>query len=411
MKIGIETQRLVLLLVVTAPWLLPPIGGPSPSLVSWLFSLACTAILIVLLFSKQWQGKASSVVPVAWLTAALISSAMGLCQYFGVSWQLVPWMTPPTAPGEAFANLRQRNHFSTLTNIGLAALLYVATSGVREASRLMVRIGLLAAAVLLATGNAASSSRTGLVQLLLLLGAGWFWSGRRHAEARMVLAAALGAYAVSTLALPALLGFSASEHGLWGRMSPGNAGCGSRVTLWSNVLDLISLRPWLGWGWGELDYAHFMTLYAGPRFCEILDNAHNLPLHLAVELGIPAALLICGGALWLVLRAQPWREKDPGRQLAWSVLAVILLHSMLEYPLWFGPFQLALGLCIWLLWPSRKKCPNMPVVPQEPPWWPRVLAVSLLVGAAYAAWDYHRVSQIFYPPDFRAPAYRDNTLE
>ena len=45
--------------------------------------------------------------------------------------------------------------------------------------------------------------------------------------------------------------------------------------------------PWLGWGWGELDYAHYATLYDGPRFCDILDNAHNLPLHLAVELGIP----------------------------------------------------------------------------------------------------------------------------
>ena len=28
-----------------------------------------------------------------------------------------------------------------------------------------------------------------------------------------------------------------------------------------------------------MDYAHFVTLYPGERFCDILDNAHNLPLH------------------------------------------------------------------------------------------------------------------------------------
>jgi hypothetical protein len=75
-------------------------------------------------------------------------------------------------------------------------------------------------------------------------------------------------------------------------------------------LHLIAQQPWLGWGWGELSFAHYVTLYDGPRFVEILDNAHNLPLHLAVELGIPAAVLICGGFAWLVLSARPWREPN-----------------------------------------------------------------------------------------------------
>ena len=35
--------------------------------------------------------------------------------------------------------------------------------------------------------------------------------------------------------------------------------------------------------------------------------------------------------------------------MAWSVLTLILLHSLLEYPLWHGPFQMAFGLGICLL--------------------------------------------------------------
>jgi O-antigen ligase len=144
--------------------------------------------------------------------------------------------------------------------------------------------------------------------------------------------------------LPWLLGLDPAAHGMLARLRGGELACASRVALWSNVLNLIGQKPWLGWGWGELDYAHYATLYAGPRFCDILDNAHNLPLHLAVELGIPAALLICGFGVWWAARRRPWRETDAVRQLAWSVLAVILLHSLLEYPLWYGPFQVAFGV-------------------------------------------------------------------
>ena len=120
---------------------------------------------------------------------------------------------------------------------------------------------------------------------------------------------------------------------------------------------------------------------------------------MAVELGIPAALLICGGALWLAWRAKPWREKDAARQLAWGVLAVILLHSMLEYPLWYGPFQMAFGLCLWLLWRTRAGTAGLVLV-----------AIALMAAIAYAAWDYRRVSQIYLKPAKRAAAYRDDTL-
>ena len=172
--------------------------------------------------------------------------------------------------------------------------------------------------------------------------------------------------------------------------------CGSRLILWSNVLQLIAQEPWLGWGWRELDYAHFVNLYPEPRFCEILDNAHNLPLYLAVELGVPFALLCCSITAWLVWRARPWRETHPARRMVWAVLAMILLHSMLEYPLWYGPFQLAVGLCVWVLWSTRRLAQA---------------AIILIAFIGFAAWDYHRISQIYLPLKSRSPAYREDTLE
>jgi hypothetical protein len=189
---------------------------------------------------------------------------------------------------------------------------------------------------------------------------------------------------------------------------------------------LITLKPWFGWGWGELDFAHFITLYPGPRFCEIADNAHNLPLHLAVELGVPFALLACGFMAWLVWRSKPWRERDGGRQMAWGVLAVIGIHSLLEYPLWYGPFQIAVGLCVWIFWttsadisgkpPTSTKVRPGPIDEAIPVsagmrWGLSFLAAAVLVAAGCAAWDYHRISQIYLPPAQRMAEYRTNTLE
>jgi O-antigen ligase len=152
------------------------------------------------------------------------------------------------------------------------------------------------------------------------------------------------------LVLNLILGRDPNATGVLARLQDIESSCQSRRVLWANVVHLIAQKPLLGWGWGELDYAHFVTLYPGPRFCDILDNAHNLPLHLAVELGVPFALLVSALATWLILRQKPWRESDPIRQLAWAVLALIGLHSLLEYPLWYGPFQMAVVLAAWMLW-------------------------------------------------------------
>ncbi|MDO9199528.1 Wzy polymerase domain-containing protein [Rhodoferax sp.] len=353
---------------------------------------------------------------------------IGLLQYFGVVQWLSPWVNS-TALGEAYANLRQRNQFASLTNIGLAALLWwVARAQSKSASSDSPSRGTsfnwpsaapVAAAVLLAIGNAASSSRTGLVQLAMLVVMVLIWGGWRQPDTRRVMLVAALTYCVAALALPALAGLDPQATGILARLHAGDSVCASRLTLWRNVLHLIAEKPWFGWGWGELDYAHFITLYPGPRFCEILDNAHNLPLHLAVELGVPLALAVCGGGLWLVWRAKPWRETDATRQMAWTVLAVILLHSMLEYPLWYGPFQMAFGLCIALLWTTRPVRSALAAKKAEPSTHENralargirmVVALVLMMFTAYAAWDYHRVSQIYLIPKMRSEAYRDNTL-
>jgi len=389
----------VFALAATAGWALAR-SGISPDTVA----LAAACILIAM--CAGFAGAAyrdlrqTQVIALAWAAAAGLSTLIALTQYFGESETFAPWFNIAAA-GEAFSNLRQRNQFASLTMIGMASLFWLRASG-------RWRLPVLFAVCWLAIGNAATTSRTGLTELLLLGALAALWPGARR-ERLLVWVAALVAYVIAAVALPALLEFATGVAGnrLWDRVAGADA-CSSRRALWSNVLHLIAQKPWLGWGWGELDFAHYSTLYSGPRFCDILDNAHNLPLHMAVELGVPAALLLCAGAILALVRARPWREADPTRQMAWTVLMVLATHSLLEYPLWYGPFQIAFGLCLGLLWPVRARGDGAgAAAPARPGLGHLLVAVAAASACLYAAWDYRRVSQIYLPVEARAPGMQD----
>jgi Virulence factor membrane-bound polymerase, C-terminal/O-Antigen ligase/Protein glycosylation ligase len=346
----------------------------------------------------------------AWAWAAVISAVMGLAQFFG-SASFLGQLVTSSDLGQAYANLRQRNQLATLLNIGFAALLWRRSEP--NCKPIAGQVMLFVCAVCIVVANAATGSRTGLFQFVFLVFMG-LW-GRRD---RLLLFVGMAGYAIAAVALPIAIGQAPFASGILGRVGESTAACTSRLTLWSNVLHLITQKPWFGWGWGELDYAHFITLYPGERFCEILDNAHNLPLHLAVELGVPIAMAFCVMCGWLVWRNKPWAETNPTRQMAWGVLAVIGLHSMLEYPLWYGPFQLAFVLCIWILWATPMNAdagddaqgngqPRGRTISSA---LTSSFAIVLIAVCAYAAWDYWRISQIYLAPDSRNAAYRDDTL-
>ena len=367
-------------------------------------------------------------VVVALLAAAVISAVLGVLQYLGMARELSPWVNQPLK-GDAFANLRQRNQFASLTSIGLVALLaWVAVhTQMRTISRSSWAMALLCLNVL-AAGVACSLSRTGAMQWVLVgvVMAAWAWrsrnqgagcgdlmfKGRSNSLIWLALAAPL-LVAVWSVLMPWLALQTTGEQGasmilrVTGQAQD-YAACGGRRVLWANVLALIAQQPWLGWGWGETDYAHFITGYNGLRFCDLLDNAHDLPLHLALEFGVPFALAVMAIVAMWVLRRKPWQERQSWRVMAWCLLLVLALHSLLEYPLWYGPFQMTLGLAIGLLW-AKPNEPDATVTHQgqATPLW---LAAMLFIACLFAAWDFNRVGQIYRQATSRDVPYRDNPL-
>jgi len=367
-----------------------------------LFAWAMGIVLFNLLVWSCVRGEMA--VAVGWMTAALVSSVIALMQYFDLENAFFPFIAT-TEPGYAYANTRQTNHFATMLGVGLLALIWMVHNQKIRRSHALWMVALLA------LGMAASASRTGTLHLILITTLAALWNAPRRRQALFLCGWALVAYVVSSFALPWALEHIAGINGrnIFNRMTEDYA-CHSRKVLYGNMLHLVSLKPLAGWGWGELAYVHYSTLFEGPRFCELLTNAHNFPLHFAVELGIPMAVLLCMGLAWLVWRQKPWQEKDSACQMAWSVLLLVGVHSLLEYPAWFGNFQVMLALCIWLL--AYKQPPGEVASRPSPHVW-RLAGGSLVVllGLSYVALDYFRISQLYLPTQERATRYRTNTLE
>lgn len=109
-----------------------------------------------------------------------------------------------------------------------------------------------------------------------------------------------------------------------------------RASLWRDVLVLIAENPWLGVGFGQLNFGWTLTPLPA-RAPDVFDHAHNLPLHLAAELGIPMTLTIMALAALAIYRSMR-HSRAQWRWIAFGIIAVALWHSLFEYPLWFAHF-------------------------------------------------------------------------
>jgi len=393
------------LVALVLPWVNPFEPGPADAVVQYLLSMVALAVLFLLSCRAGDPVVLIRLLAVSWLVAALLSAAMAQVQYAGAAWLFSPWVNSPP-PGTVYANLRQRNLFASLISLGLVSLLWLA--GTRARAGVRPNWLWIFGAAWLGLGNGLSASRTGLLELLLVLGLfGLVWRRSRVPGMPYLIWAALLGFGFAVL-LP-LLGLA--DSGLLGRLQEEPQGCMGRSTIWSNVLYLIAQQPLTGWGWGNLAYAHFITLFPNQRFCAMLDNAHNLPLHVAVEFGLPVALLLCGYLVWRLLRARPWAEQDRRRQWAWAALAVMGLHSLLEYPLRYGPFQLAAFACLLTL--MRNQLSGKQQVPGAR-WfglsWRLGTALALLTLVAIGTQDYARGTMYFFNDGKRLAPFAEGQL-
>jgi O-antigen ligase len=263
------------------------------------------------------------------LIAALFNAVVALMQMTLPRWADDTWIARTVPPHDrASGNVRQPNQLATLMVWGLLAASYFWRQ--RPLRWFLFSAPLLA--TLVATG-----SRTGMVSLLLIVVVALLRSKR-------VRSWRVKGWLALLIALLPLAWFAESIF----TRNTANVALTLRLALWRDVLEIVRLQPWFGVGWGQLNFAWTLTPLPA-RAAEVFDHAHNLPLHLAAELGVPTALLVISALATLLWRARSALRTSDGATVG-LLLATVLLHSLFEYPLWFSYFLLpSAALLAWLV--------------------------------------------------------------
>jgi Virulence factor membrane-bound polymerase, C-terminal/O-Antigen ligase len=187
----------------------------------------------------------------------------------------------------------------------------------------------------------------------------------------------------------------------------------SRFMIWQQSLEIAAQRPLVGVGFGEFNTAWTFTPFVsrlpdqGP-----LDHAHNIFFHWIVEFGWPLAAVLVGLVLWAAIAA--WRnlKRAKGdnegstralRSCVFAALALVGLHSLLEYPLWYSFFLLPTAF-LWgfaLSWAQER--PETPAVATRGMRVPLIAGVSLSAASFLAFADFIPAYQLAYAVDRRLP--------
>jgi O-antigen ligase len=353
----------------------------------------------------------------AWLVAGLLNLVVAWLQVFAPGLPDGDWLASSNLPGRAVGNLRQPNHLSTLL---LWALL--AAAALLEMQRLALRWAAMLVTLLI-FGVVLTASRTGVVSVALL--ALWGLVDHRLARGtRLLLVAVPLLYVLLWVGMAQWAELTQRTFGGAERiaedMGRGADYSSSRFTIWSHTLALLKDSPWLGVGFGEFNFAWTLTPFA-QRPSAFFDHTHNLPLHLAVELGWPLGVAVMVLLLYTLARAarRAWMapEGDPagaGARVVVLMIVMIGLHSLLEYPLWYAYFLLpaawAWGFALGgpAAAPAGQRAARAAQVAQvaaaastatprlaRPSLALNLAAMAVLVGTALAIVDYTRVVAVF----------------
>ncbi len=340
---------------------------------------------------------------IALVVSGLCGAVLAIAQVFAYDHLDNDIIAIPAGRGRAGGNIGQPNHLADTLVWGLVALVPLSRIGQGGFRGRIVLAAAGFAALLMILGVVLTGSRTGMVALVLL--AAWGIADRQLARPLRV---ALLASPVVAVLMQWLVGVATHAAGLVVTLTErGDVGITNfRGEIWSNCLALIGEQPWLGVGWGGFNFAWTLTPLA-PRHVGLLDNAHNLPLQLAVELGVPVGAAMMSLLLWAFCKAarRTWRlagEAGVNARGALMIVMVIGLHSMLEYPLWYAylllPTTWAFGYALGAA--SRAGVPAPSAAPLRA--W-RVLGAMFAVVAVSAWLDYRNIVLLFEPTTASLP--------
>lgn len=346
-KLYISATSLLLAYLLFAILLNPQINEYSYSAVLVIFAAT--------LLSTTVQSNSRESILWGLITGTILSCAAGYIQLFDLTEMVKPYVfwEPNNPNATIYGNIAQRNLFTSYIFIGLLSAIHIYSN----ASTIRNRSILATVLILIAPLLAFSASRSIFLYLATSICLIVIFSriGLQTDYSRRFLKSLL--YSLTVLLICQILAtlFANQETGIK-RLAGGDA---IRIAEWKKSLSIIlNNLPW-GTGWGNYAHYSFLEQLKAPSAAQNItwSHSHNIVTNLLSELGITAipalaGLIIIGTQLITSLKSN---KKDYFSALA---IATLVLHSLLEYPLWYTHF---LALAVTIISTSSLKRTEIPL--------------------------------------------------
>jgi len=393
MCFGLFLLASLLVLQAALGWVAYPVRSAVGAL--YLIWAALIAILGAWLASELGEARVARALQWWIALAGVLAAGSGFVQYYELPLPMGVYTTVEPI-NQMFGTVNQTNSFADYLG---CALLSVAFLHARSS------LGFLPALVLalpLAAGMALSGSRGAWAYMGIGFAVAFLLRvGGRLPDARKILLVASLAFAFFLL-VQLLNSYTEIFAGPLGKplssgdrlVDPRNMEFGGtgRGQLFLYAWLMFLSHPFLGTGFGEFAWNAFGLAADLPGFVPpgLDQHAHNLLLQLLAETGV-AGLLCFAVPLAVWLWRTPWHALSPERCWAIGLLAIIGVHSMLEFPLWHASF---LGVFALLFGVASPVGPAIAPTPARRV----VLAVIVLAGglAAFHAWSDYRALERWY---------------
>ncbi len=338
-----------LLFVILLQWLLGKAVYFEQAMLYTLYVLFA-ALLIIL---GGWLRRCYGLAHVAWvlscflLVGAELSALAGVLQHFGWHTPLDRVVVMKVSAG-VFGNLAQPNHFANYIALGLASL------GLLLQQRKWHPLWVLVLALPLLLVMTLSGSRSSWLYLIMfaVLAGGFAW---RDAALRPLLRYTLlliaGFGLMHWLVQFPFMSGAATSIDTMKRLFGDDASGGIRLYLWREAMVMFTQSPWLGVGIGQFALHHFELLpeLGKTGVSGLYNNAHSIVFQLAAETGLAGLIVLFGTFGALLFGCYRRATFDPAHWWGYAALGVLVIHSLLEYPLWYTYFVAVVAVLLGLM--------------------------------------------------------------
>jgi O-antigen ligase len=327
---------------------LPVSLAPFESVATLMTAIPALAVLCALLVLKAYRPLWLALALIAGAFAGIILGALQVASAGAARWYLYRESSFGFASG-FFAN---SNHMASLLVIAVPFLAAMLASVRRtNADRYSAAVALAGGAFLvILVGIALSRSIAGyglIVPAVLL--------------SFLILRPSKG---VSRFAVPGagVLLLGAVAIMAWSPAGETRLGTGAAVSSRATILAVTgeAVRDFMPWGSGLGTFRPVYKLYENHDLVtrEVVNHAHNEYVELALETGIPGVLVMLAFLLWWARTSwRAWRSPDssPYAKAASIASAVILAHSLVDFPARTATIGSCLTMCLALLLERRAR--------------------------------------------------------